>query len=282
MKRLALLAIAIVLLLCSCVTRSPYKEEQYFQAMGLDGQFVFTINAQLLDPTELISSEDQAVQYIASRMDRLSIALNEDSSFYGAIEGNFPKVLVNSALRISSQAQKLKDSETGLKYFRLEGSEVEASIPKSGIILFSNSDVVDTYMTTMENRVKRISDEDAKKLASSQIGFYVANPKTMLDMGFEIPKTALENISNVLLVMDDNVISVDFTLRTEELAKTFSIIIKAGYIAKLKLSGQSVDISALKEMFTQELEKVSVTGIELTQQQISDIRATVFSLIDMI
>lgn len=280
MKKLLLLLLASVLLLTSCVTRSPFKSEHYFQAMGLDGQFVFTVNAQLLDISQFVQTDDSAISYIADRMDRLSISMDEDNHFYGAIEGRYPKTIVNTALNFSKSATKIRDSETGLKYYKLEGSSVEASMPSSGIILFSNDSVVENYISTVKERTKMISDEDAAKLASSQLGFYVANPKTMIDMGFDIPQSALSNISNVLLVMDNDTVSIDFTLKTEELAKSFSVIIKAGYVARLKKEGQSVNISELKNMFTEELEKVSVNDMKLNEQQLSAIEAMIFSLLD--
>ena len=69
------LTLLLLFLLSSCVTRSPIGDEQYFQGLGLDGEFVITINAQLLDVDQFIQSDDTAVNYITERMTRLSIAL---------------------------------------------------------------------------------------------------------------------------------------------------------------------------------------------------------------
>lgn len=259
--------------------------------MGLDGEFVITVNAELLDVSAYVNTDDIAMNYIADRASRLSVALNDNGSgstdfstydYYGAIEGNFSKLLVNTALSFSKAFTKSKDGETKLKFFVEQSTGLEAAIPMNGVILFSNRDVVENYSTTIVNRTNHIADEDAAKLSSSQIGIYVASPKVMMDFGIEIPQAALDNISNVLLVMDDNVISVDFTLKSEALAKSFSVIIKAGYIAKLKLEGQSVNISELKLMFTQEFDKVCVNELKLTEEQLSSIKATVMGLLDMI
>lgn len=300
MKRFAVLptlvAILCVLLLASCVTKSPIGDQEYFQGLGLDGEFVITVNADLLDISDYISTEDPAISYITERMSRLSVALRDrrtdiplvttdfsEFDYYGAIEGDFSKNLVNGALSVSSAFSSSKDKKTKLKFFIDNQSGLEAAVPANGIILFSTSDVVENYKQTYtEGRTARISDEDALKLASSQIGVYVSNPRTMIELGFDITEQALENIETVLLVMDDDMISVDFRLKSEDLASSFSVLIKAGYVGNLRREGQKVDVAALKEMFTQELDTVSVNSMPLTQEQKSSITEVVSSLLDIL
>ncbi|MBQ3316450.1 MAG: hypothetical protein IJG69_00720, partial [Spirochaetales bacterium] len=62
--RFIFLTLLLLLLLSSCVTRRPIGDEQYFQGLGLDGEFVITINAELLDVDQYINSDDAAVSYI--------------------------------------------------------------------------------------------------------------------------------------------------------------------------------------------------------------------------
>ena len=300
MKRFAVLptlvAILCVLLLASCVTKSPIGDQEYFQGLGLDGEFVITVNADLLDISDYISTEDPAISYITERMSRLSVALRDrrtdvplvttdfsEFDYYGAIEGDFSKNLVNGALTVSSAFSSSKDKKTKLKFFIDNQSGLEAAVPANGIILFSTSDVVENYKQTYtEGRPAHISDEDALKLVSSQIGVYVSNPRTMIELGFDITEQALENIETVLLVMDDDMISVDFRLKSEDLASSFSVLIKAGYVGNLRREGQKVDVAALKEMFTQELDTVSVNSMPLTQDQKSSITEVVSSLLDIL
>ncbi len=152
---MTLVLLAVVLLLCSCVTKMPYGDEQYFQGLGLDGEFVITVNADLLDVDSFISSDDAAVNYIKDRMTRLSIALNDNGlsesavvsdfstyDFYGAIEGDFSKSLVSSALSLSSAFSSSKDASTKLKFFVDTQSGLEAAIPVNGSIIVSSSNVV--------------------------------------------------------------------------------------------------------------------------------------------
>lgn len=294
--RSVLLAIVCVLLLVSCVTKNPIGDQEYFQGLGLDGEFVITINADLIDVSEYIESEDAAVTYITERMSRLSLALRDrrtdvppvtteftEFDFYGAIEGDFSKKLVNGALSLSSLFSSSKDSKTKLKFFVDSESGLEVAVPADGIILFSNTDVAENYnQTYTEGRTTYISDEDALKLSASQIGIYVANPRTMIDLGFEISEQSLENMDSILLVMDDDKITVDFRIKSEELASSFSVLIKASYVGNLRREGVKVNVSELKEMFTQELSTVSVNGMPLTEEQKTSISEVVFSLLNIL
>lgn len=294
--RSVFLAAICIVLLASCVTRNPIGDQEYFQGLGLDGDFVITVNANLLDVSEYVQSEDKAVTYITERMTRLSLALVDrrtdvppvtteftEFDYYGAIEGDFSKKLINGALSLSSVFSSDKDKATKLKFFIDNESGLELAIPAKGIILFSNTDIIENYNKTYtEGRTTYISDEDALKLASSQIGFYVANPRTMIDLGFEISEQALENIESILLVMDDDVISVDFRIVSEELASSFSVLIKGSYVGNLRREGKKVNVSELKEMFTQELSTVRVNGMPLSEEQKAAINEVVFSLLDII
>lgn len=288
------LTLLLLFLLSSCVTRSPIGDEQYFQGLGLDGEFVITINAQLLDVDQYIQSDDTAVNYITERMTRLSIALydskgtagpvTEDFSefdYYGAVEGDFSKTLVNSALSVSSAFTSSKDKGTKLRFFIDTQSGLEAAVPANGIIMFSTTDVVENYTQTYtEGRAAHISDEDAAKLAASQVGVYVSNPRTMIDLGFDINEVALSNIDSILMVMDDDTISAEFRLKSDDLADSFSILIKAGYIGNLRREGKKVNVSELKEMFTQELSTVNVNGMKLSEEQKNTILQVITSILE--
>ena len=292
--RFIFLTLLLIFLLSSCVTRSPIGDEQYFQGLGLDGEFVITINAQLLDVDQFIQSDDTAVNYITERMTRLSIALydskgnagpvTEDFSefdYYGAVEGDFSKTLVNSALSVSSAFTSSKDKGTKLRFFIDTQSGLEAAVPANGIILFSTTDVVENFSQTYtEGRAAHISDEDAAKLAASQVGVYVSNPRTMIDLGFDINEVALSNIDSILMVMDDDTISAEFRLKSDDLADSFSILIKAGYIGNLRREGKKVNVSELKEMFTQELSTVNVNGMKLSEEQKDSILQVVSSILE--
>ncbi|MBP5553158.1 MAG: hypothetical protein J6X41_07260, partial [Spirochaetales bacterium] len=65
-------------------------------------------------------------------------------------------------------------------------------------------------------------------------------------------------------------------------ASSFSILIKAGYVGNLRREGVKVNVAELKEMFTQELDTVSVNSMPLTEEQKSSILEVVTSLLDIL
>lgn len=294
---------SFVLLLSSCVHTTPFRDRMYIQSFGGDGQIVVTANIQDLDIAGLAEESgvelDSQVQYVTDRMTRLSIVLFDRSGEYkdypadcfsldfdGAVEGNYSKGLLNAALKLGG-ALKSEKGEGGLGFFTDEQSGIQIAVPKNGVILFSSNDVEANYEkafgsggSSLEER-KSISDEKAQKLASALIGVYVSNPKTMLDIGLDVPQNALENIEYILLVMDTQTLSVDFKLKSESLAKSFSVIVKASYVGDLRREGLQIDIEQLKSQFVQELDMVYIRDLGLTDQQRDAVKAVALQLLDV-
>ncbi len=280
-----------MMFMSSCATKSPLKDRMFLQSYGMDGQFVITVDASKLNLGEYVDTTDSSVSYIANRMSRLSIVLFDiteqyseypaDFSTYdfdGAIEGNYSKSLINTALKISGIFTQQK-GESGLKFLTDEESGLQVVVPSNGIILFSSNDVETTYEKTFKSSDKLISDQQAEKLASCEIGIFVSNPKTLIDLGLDIPKSSLENIEYILIMLEDDTLSVDFKLKSETLAKSFSIIIKGSYVGQLRREGTTIDIEQLKEQFVQEFDMFSVNNLSLTEEQKEAIKLVVTQLL---
>lgn len=292
-----LIALAsFVLVLASCAHTMPFKDRMYIQSFGTDGQLVLTVNAQSFDVEEFASENDvtldSQVQYIADRMTRLSIVLFDRTGEYrdypanygaldfdGAIEGNYSRALLNTALKLGG-ALTAEKGESGLRFFTDEQSGIQAAVPKNGVILFSSSDIEANYEKAFGSD-KVISDEKAQKLASSMFGIYVSNPKTMLDIGLDVPQSALENIEYILIMMDTETLSVEFKLKSESLAKSFSVIVKASYVGDLRRAGLPIDLEQLKSQFVQELDMVYIRDLGLTDQQRDAVKAVALQLLDV-
>ncbi len=275
----------------SCATRSPLKDKMFLQAYGMDGQFVITVDASKLDLSEYVDTADSSVSYITNRMSRLSIVLFDKTEQYleypadlstydydGAIEGNYSKTLINTALKVSGLFTQQK-SNFGLKFLVDEESGLEVAIPTNGIILFSSNDVEATYEKTFKTSDKLISDQQAQKLASCEIGIFVSNPKTLINLGLDIPKSSLENIEYILIMLENETLSVDFKLKSEALAKSFSIIVKGSYVGQLRREGATIDFEQLREQFVQEFDMVSVNNLGLTEEQKETIKSVVTQLL---
>jgi len=299
---LFLISTFILFLCVSCRHTTPLKDRMYIQSFGADGQFIVTVNANLLDVEKFVSEEgidfDSNVQYVTDRMSRLSIVLFDKSGEYssypidysvmdfnGAIEGNYSKFLLNTALRISGALTESK-VESGLKIYTEMQSGLQITVPKNGIVLFSSSNVESNYNAVFGSSEavisNGISDENAQKLASCAIGIYVSNPKTMLDVGLDIPQSSLDNIEYILMMINEDSMSVDFKLKSESLSRSFSIIVRASYVGDLRREGLPVDIETLKNQFIQEFDMVYIRDLALTQEQHDAIKAVAVQLLDIL
>lgn len=288
---LCVLLVGVMMFMSSCATKSPLKDRMFIQSYGMDGQFVITVDTSKLDLGEYVDTTDSSTSYIANRMSRLSIVLFDKTEQYseypadlsaydfdGAIEGNYSKTLINTALKLSGIFTQQK-GESGLKFLTDEESGLQLAVPKSGIILFSSSDVESTYEKTFKPSVKLISDEQAQKLANCQIGLFVSNPKTLIDLGLDVPKSSLDNIEYILIMIEEDTLSVDFKLKSETLAKSFSIIIKGSYVGQLRREGATIDFEQLKQQFIQEFDMVSVKDLGLTEEQKEAIKTVITQLL---
>ena len=290
---LLVLCVCLLVFVPSCAHKSPLKDKMFIQSYGMDGQFVITVDASKLDLGEYVDTSSSEVSYITERMSRLSIILFDKTGQYadypadlsgydfdGAIEGNYSKLLLTTALKVSGLFTQEK-GESGLKFFVDEASGLQAAVPANGIILFSSDSVENSYETTFESDAKLISDEQAQKLASCELGLYVSNPKTLMDLGLEVPQSALENIEYILLMLNGDTLSIDFKLKTEALAKSFSIIIKGSYVGQLRRAGEKIDFEQLKQQFVQEFDMFSVKELALTQEQKETIKAVITGLLEV-
>ena len=288
---LLVLCVCILAFMSSCAHKSPLKDKMFIQSYGMDGQFVITVDASKIDLGEYIDTSSSDVDYVAQRMSRLSIVLFDKTGEYsdypadlstydfdGAIEGNYSKTLLTTALKMSNLFAQEK-GESGLKLFVDDTSGLQVAVPTNGIILFSSDSVEESYQSTFKSSEKLISDEQAEQLASCEIGIYVSNPKTLVDLGLDVPRSSLENIEYVLLMLNGDTFSIDFKLKSQELAKSFSIIIKGSYVGQLRRAGETIDFEQLKDQFVQEFDMVSVTNLGLTQEQNEAIKAVITQLL---
>ncbi len=290
---LLIFGVCILALVPSCAHKSPLKDKMFIQSYGMDGQFVITVDATKLNLGEYVDTSSSDVDYVAQRMSRLSIVLFDKTGEYldypadlsvydfdGAIEGDYSKTLLSAALKMSNLFTPEK-GESGLKLFVDETSGLQVAIPSNGIILFSSDSVEESYQSTFKSSEKLISDDQAQKLASCEIGIYVSNPKTLIDLGLDVPRSSLENIEYILLMLNGDTFSIDFKLKNEELAKSFSVIIKGSYVGQLRRAGETIDFEQLKEQFVQEFDMVSVKNLGLTQEQNEAIKNTITGLLEV-
>ena len=260
-----LLALSVIFFVTSCASRTPFQGEYWFQALGEEGELVLTADVErlrkgeggdIVDPSLLESS-------VASRTERISLSMVPDTdeemyplplSFFtigGAAEGSFPKFVVNSSLKFSGY-RKVK--EQGIVRYSGDGSSVYA--PFKDLVLFTNGDYNELYRKTVDEREKLIDDETARNMASSLFSVYVFEPETLMDIGFEIPKTVLSEMTRTCLFFDEvdgtMVMSGRIETTGDGTARALSTLFKNQIIQEKRRNGEKLDTKALSGMFATE------------------------------
>ncbi len=180
--------VALVILVAGCAHRTPYRDPLFFETLGSDTELMVTMRvdedkgliAYMLDAGQLGNAD-----YIISRAERISVAARtapdgEGPSFYGGIEGNFSKLFMSLGLRAASEWERQRD---GFVFYESPATGFEVAIPKSGIILFSDSSMGDVYSRMTSERVIYVPPEVSKQLEAAEIAFYAAHPDGMNLMG---------------------------------------------------------------------------------------------------
>lgn len=261
-----LLVSSILLLLSSCAGRTPIEGEYWFQALGEEGEFVLTADVSRFRSGEGSEIVDSSLfdSSVASRAERISLSLvpqDGESEEYplplskfitgGAVEGSFPKFVVNSSLKFSGY-RKVK--ENGITRYRGDGNSIYA--PFKNLILFTNGDYDYLYRKTIEEREKLIDDQTAYYMASSLFSVYVFEPETLVDIGFDIPKTVLSEMTRTCLLFDEKdgelVMSGRIETTGDGTARALSTLFKNQIVQEKRRNGEKLDTKALSGMFATE------------------------------
>lgn len=296
-----LCVLLLLALISGCVHKTPFQKEYYFQAMGDPSEIVVTVDVS--HPHPFIAqhlSQQESFSHLLQRVDRLSVALydphgNQESSdpflsqqdlqsyqFYGAIEGNIPAFLTNSALLWDDQWTQI--TEDGIRYYRNEYLGLELYAPKNGILLFSQTDFVPAYRKTYSNREIKIPLPLAHRLASSLFGFYIASPQAIVDVGLAIPKTVLLQTESILLVIEEQkdegvALGGIITMKTAKLANSLSILLKSSYISNKRRAQEP--FGDLTNLIVLEDSSVVINGMDLSEEQLAMFSTLFGSLLSM-
>lgn len=299
MKRIGLRSLLLLLFISlffftSCGHTSFLKDERYVEAFGDDGDIVVSISpkkaSNIVDLSSLLSSE---LSTLLERIERISFALyeNEDSeegdfstySFYGGVEGKIPSFITNTALMYSKEWEGQENGIT--RYYRNEKLGLDIYSPRSGILLFSNDDYMKSYSSTYKNRTKKMDASLAERLATSSFGVYIASPEAMIEIGLEIPTSVLSKTQSLLVIFEqnegnENVLGAAFTMESEKLASSLSILLKSGYISDKRRNKEPFD--DVLEIFSQDENRVNIYNLTLTSEQISLISTQFSSITQLI
>lgn len=250
MKKLLLLAVA-ALMLVSCTVQSPFTaSEEYFQALGEEGTIVVTAEVERVKDgpfSSLLASVDDS---ILSRSQRLSLSLEWTGSGWlmsGAAEGNFPRSLVNTALNWSRDFQK--DEEV----YRAKDGSMEATVPRNGLLLFSQTDVLALKERTWANRVIRIDSSTARTMAAADAAVYSVKPVSIPPLFIELPQSVVDKTEAFLLLLDgadgSAYISGWMKMDSQQSAKTLLTLFRNELVKAVRSRGEKLDTKLLSTYF---------------------------------
>lgn len=276
MKRAALTALSIAIILTGCVHHTPFKDEYYFQSLGKSGEMVVTADLDKVRESTYASllPDRGPLDYALDRSNRLSLSLIPKRTdiyplpfeYYekaGALEGNLGKFPVNTALSLSKDFHKEKDGD--VKYYT--NDNISLAVAKNGILLFSDGSYKEFYDRTIENRAKLIDDDIAAFMADSLFALFLNSPETLIDLGFELPQSVVTEINTSYLGFSEIdgalVLSGALNMKSKSSARALSTLLRNQLLQDAKRSGEKVDLKALSAYFNYNEDVVTIAGYPL-------------------
>ena len=292
----AAVLLLITVFLSGCRTTSPFTQDPYFSAMGEPAHLVLTVDVQkpsFIDKQHIAADSDEKVRDLLERTDRISVSLYDPTSsditdkpdfslytVYGALEGNFPQFLTNTALLWNPEWEKIEHEET--HYFKHKTLGLSAAVAKRGVLLFSNDDYMEAYRKTISERKPLIDRQTALRMQNATFGFYAASPNVMLDIGLSIPTTVLMQLDSLMLVIEQTETSPAslsglIVAKSPKLANTISILLKSSYISERRRN--KLPFGDLTNLIVVYEDKVEINHMELTQAQLGGFSSMFGSLL---
>lgn len=282
-----LLALLLALSLSSCVHKIP-KGEHFFQAMGEVGEVVVTVDTTSLERLP-IKVEEGSFSNLLSRVNRLSVALYDPLereidpeepldlsgyAYYGALEGNIPAFLTNSALLWDKEWQQVEEGQ--IRYYHNDYLGLDVYAVKRGLLLFASENYSNAYQKSYSQRKVKIEHSLAERMATSLFGLYIASPKAMLEVGLELPKTVIPHIASITFVIEENGVEGYslggiITMQSERLANSLSILVKSSYISDKRRKKEP--LGDLTNLFILEGDALYINGLPLSDEQLVNFQA---------
>lgn len=262
---------AVVLLAASCRHTSPFTEEHYFSALGESDELVITMDVDA--SLEILGQSTDAVlpDVLTDRSDRVSVAVDtaeaEDGPlvYYGAVEGDFGKLSTSTALCLSSDWQKGEDGS--VSFYGNEASGMKLKIPKSGIVLFTNSDIQRVYDKTYAKRELFIPYEISEKMDAALAGIYIDDPEDISYITDQIPKTMVLSIDSAWIVLtgtsDDYRLAGVVKTKNRQASRVLGTLLRMNYLVKVR------ELTVALEDWQDDIQ-IDETGIMIDQMYMTD------------
>ena len=265
MRKIFLILLSVILL-SSCVYRSPFEDGAVFASMGGEEDLVITIDMARAKESSI--SELLPSSVITERSDRLSVSVSS-SSFYGAAEGNFGYASVNAFF---DWVPDWRRSEGDLRYYTSRSSGLEAAVPESGVLLFTSSSYPDVYDALIERRIAVIDRETEALMNSSLAAMYTRNAALLSDLGLGITENVADNIEEVVFLFEDGAGSLSLSgwldMDSPSSARTLVTVLRNELIQGIRERGERPDFQALSKLYYQEGDKVMLSSVTVSAGQV--------------
>lgn len=261
-------------------------EEYGFSSLADSGTLVITADLERLkDSTLDIIPATGDIGSILERAERISISLTPERVdeyplpmdkylVQGYLEGDFPRVITNTALRYSG----FKSAGEGNNYYYENGS-LEVGVPKNGTLLFAKDNWYGLYDRVIKDPIPLIPDEYKTAMESSLISIFIESPKTLMDLGFDLPLSVLEKVDRAVLLIDQDDSNLflrgELIMADERSAKTMNTVLRNQLIQKIKRSGERLDIKALESVFTYDGDVVKIDRMAIDKESESRIESMI-------
>lgn len=245
---LASILVLLVITFAGCRHTSPFIEQPYFEALGGEGEVVFTIDvkkAKAVDSIKLFEQESLlGFAPLLKRSDRLSISIegneytqtSSKSFFSGALEGDFSKFIVNSALLFGSDWIKNKDYN--VPYWDNKTNGLKVYIPENGIILFSQDDMLNHIEKTLTNRVVVVPENAAISMNKGLAGIYIQSPERLDFLQDFLPVSVIINLETLWASLSkefgDYTLTGELVTTSPQAARTMAIVLRLTYQNSIK------------------------------------------------
>ena len=230
-KSIAVFVLMIMLCIISCATLSPYYNNSggyslLGAAIPTDGTLsVFLKKSLIKDSVDIIPSE------LINRAEILTLAINDSSSVYGALEGRF----VADSIRYATGKNKI------------EYNSLTVMQPDSGILIFSNGDIKQAESTLIGSRKIYRSKEEMRNIFlndGSVCGSNISSAVISQLFSVDVPVNKIKLALNRGKDSDIN-LSGTIVCYSKEDAKTLSSAIKTWIISRYRINAKTQEVKRL-------------------------------------
>lgn len=266
------LLLLTIFILSSCVHKTPFVDEYYFQALGEEGEIVVTADVTRIKEGELDSIIDPEIKNnsVVKKATRVSLSLtdNPDSeetyTTGGAVEGNISSFMTNTALSFSQSFHKEKEGK--IKWYSDGNTSLYS--PQNGVLLFTDGSYPELFRRSYIEREMLIDDSTAALMASGIFSLYVFEPSTLIDIGFELPSAVISEITQTCLLFNSRegelTLSGFINTTSKGTARALNTLMRNQLIQEARRKGETLDTKKMSTIFTISENQVLIEDYVLT------------------